>query len=125
MERPGAGSGLAQWILSHTSDFGGEYPTLRQFALACGLNQGTLNQIVDGGGPKADTLRKMAAATGECLLDLYVIAGWLTEEEVKGVPRPEMTQLEFGLLWKWRDLNQTQKDAMTLLFESWRPVESR
>lgn len=125
MERLGQKSPLAQWILNHTDDYGGEYPTLRQFALACGLNQGTLNQIVDGGGPKADTLRKLAESTGERLLDLYVIAGWLTEEEISVVPAPAMSQVEIGMLEQYRGFDQKQKDAIHAMFGVLHPFESR
>lgn len=80
---------------------------------------------METGKAAQETLRKLSEVTAERLIDLYVVAGWLTEEEVKEVPVPEMTDHEIGVLQMWRGMTQEHRDALCVIVRGMHPFESR
>ena len=81
-------SPLAKWLINQIRPHG-PYASIRDLTIAAGLSQNTLHLVVEGGrGTRPETLRKLATMTEIPIIDLYVIAGWITEEEAGSVPAP-------------------------------------
>ena len=79
-------SPLARWLINQIRPHG-RYASIRDLTIAAGLSQNTLHLVVEGGrGTRPETLRKLATLTATPMIDLCVIAGWITEEEAGRVP---------------------------------------
>ena len=80
-----ADSQLAVWL---TTQYGAgkRYKSARQLSLAIsdGVNAGLVFDIENRGSARVETLRKLATALDFSFVEVLVLAGWLSEDEVTG-----------------------------------------
>lgn len=97
------GQALTDWVLSQVQPKG-RFASMRQLALASGLSQSALNTILERGRAEPETLLKLAKSTGGRPVELFQLAGWLTEEEFAEVPSRPLSPQESELLEGFQDL---------------------
>lgn len=68
---------LAGWVLAHVG-VGKQFRSYRDWSISAGLNQNTVQLIVERGRADPDTLIKMAQAVGESPKRAVHAAGWLS-----------------------------------------------
>lgn len=98
---------LAGWVLSHVGA-GKQYRTYREWSLDAGLNQNTVQMIVERGRADPDTLVKMAHSLHESPKIAFRAAGWLTGEEVE----ESLTEWEQRLLADARQLPPVYRSSL-------------
>ena len=105
---------LSQWLEEKCKQ---EHLSLRQAAAKTGLSHSTIDDVIKGGHPSAETIRKLAQGFGRdginqrvALEDrLLMLAGYRTERP-EGKERSE----EFGrLMDKLKQLNEPQVKMVT------------
>ncbi|GAJ13351.1 unnamed protein product [marine sediment metagenome] len=104
--------GVSQWLKERCHR---EHLSLRQAAANTGLSHATIGDIIKGGHPSAETIRKLAQGFGGngerglALEDrLLVLAGYRTER-----PREKLSEPLAQLMDKAKGLNEPQVKMMT------------
>lgn len=91
---------LSRWLESLIGR-GRQFPSARHLSLRAGLNQSTVNTILEKGKASPETLLQLAAATGTPARRLFAMAGWLPEDEAEGGLTAE--QRELAEIWEGLD----------------------
>ena len=93
---------LQKWATSQIAPIG-RFSSIRKLAEESGLSQGTVNAVITKGKAEPETLIDLAKTTETPVTDLFVMAGWLTPEDVSAdVPR--LTRRETDLVDGFRNL---------------------
>ena len=110
-----AESQLGVWLKTQYGP-GQRYKSGRQLSLAIsdGDNPGLVFDIENRGSARVETMRKLATALDRSFLEVLVLAGWLSQDEVSagGVTVEDRTLLE-----KWRGLGQADHDMLSEILD--------
>ena len=82
-----ATSEVKQWIDSLIGN-GRAFRSARQLSLSAGLNQNTVGNVLDTGRGDPETLGRIADAVGRGRVEVFMMAGWLSPEDLT----PEMEE---------------------------------
>ena len=108
-------SQLGVWLKGQYGP-GMRYKSARQLSLAIsdGDNPGLVFDIENRGSARVETMRKLANALDRSFVEVLLLAGWLSEDEVSegGVTPAERTHLE-----KWRQLPDADRAMLEEISE--------
>ena len=68
------------------------FRSTRQLSVASGLSHNTVGNILDTGRADPESPGKIANAPGRRRVEIFLMGGWLTREELEAVP-PELDRL--------------------------------
>ena len=101
------GSEISRWLCGFIGP-GRPYRSPRALALAAGLSQNTVGNIIDTGAGDAASIGKLADLLGVARPRAFVMAGWLMPTEVVGAP----TEKEAKLLLDFSDLPANRRNLL-------------
>ena len=104
---------LTKWLRAQYGP-GRRWPTLRQFSIACG-NERMVPRLETQGTGDVSSLRAVSRATGEPLVNLMLLAGLVTVEEMSPRRSERLTGEEQQVLQGFRELNPEGREAVVRL----------
>ena len=91
-----------------------KFKSMRQLSLAVGSNAGLISEIIATGTASAPTLVKLAEVLGESPLRLFVLAGWICEDEIKA----GLSVQEEKLVGRFRQLPGARRTVLLEVLEA-------
>ena len=96
---------LADWLLGQIGP-NRRFKSARQLSIAAGMNQNVVGILLEGGGCRAETLVRLAKALEVRPSHLFVLAGWLTEDQLEG---EQLSSEEERFLQMFRSLDEERR----------------
>jgi hypothetical protein len=106
---------------------GRRWKNVSNFSFAAGNNYELIPRMERAGTAEVDSLRKVAKATGEPLLNLMLWADVVTPDEIPSLERRQLTDEEWELIQAYRVTPQKGRQiaqrVLQVLRESFRPPD--
>ncbi len=107
---------IAEYLMSQVGE-GRRHKSPRQLSLAAGLSENVVGIVVDRNRADPETLMKLAAALDVPATYLFMLQGWVSEEELEGKGLTPLDTEEAALVNRYRELPEDRRAVLRAVLE--------